>query len=151
MSLLTTYPPSSYKLSLWAAQQASKLFKAAGLPYERPNDYYAEMLKSDEHMERIRQKLLDDSANIKASEQAKKQRHLKKFGKQVQVEKQKEREKSKREMNDKVKSFRKSELYHCWFLSLFCIPCILILFSVHFQNAKLAMMALNQPSLTLVF
>jgi len=84
------------------------MFKEAGVPFERPNDYYAEMLKSDEHMEKIRQKLLDDSANIKASEQAKKQRHLKKFGKQVQVEKQKEREKSKREMNDKVKSFRKS-------------------------------------------
>lgn len=102
-------PFHSYKLSLWAAREASKIFKEAGVPFERPNDYYAEMLKSDEHMERIRQKLLDDSADIKASEQAKKQRHLKKFGKQVQVEKQKEREKSKREMNDKVKSFRKSE------------------------------------------
>lgn len=99
---------NSYKMSLWAAKKASQLFKEANLPFARPNDYYAEMIKSDEHMEKIRQKLLDDSANIKASEQAKKQRHLKKFGKQVQVEKQKERERSKREMNDKVKSFRKS-------------------------------------------
>lgn len=96
-------------MSLWAVKKASQLFKDANLPFTRPNDYYAEMIKSDEHMEKIRQKLLDDSANIKASEQAKKQRHLKKFGKQVQVEKQKERERSKREMNDKVKSFRKSE------------------------------------------
>lgn len=99
----------SYKISLWAARHASKLFKDANVPFSRPNDYYAEMLKSDEHMEKIRQKLLDETANIKASEQAKKQRHLKKFGKQVQVEKQKEREKAKKDMNDKVKSFRKSE------------------------------------------
>ena len=67
------------------------------------------MLKTDDHMERIRQKLLDESASIKASEAAKKQRHLKKFGKQVQVEKQREREKAKRDLNDKVASFKKSE------------------------------------------
>jgi hypothetical protein len=116
--LVLSSPEHSYKLSIWAAREASKLFARANLPFTRPNDYYAEMLKSDEHMEKIRQKLLDDSANIKASEQAKKQRHLKKFGKQVQVEKQKEREKSKKDMNDKVKSFRKSEftVYH----TLFC-------------------------------
>jgi rRNA-processing protein EBP2 len=101
----------SYKQSLWAAQHAYKLFKAASAPFTRPADYYAEMLKSDDHMERIRQKLLDESASIKASETAKKQRHLKKFGKQVQVEKLKEREKSKKDLNDRVKEFKKSRAY----------------------------------------
>lgn len=70
------------------------------------------MLKSDDHMERIRQKLLDESAAIKASEAAKKQRHLKKFGKQVQVEKQKERDRAKKDFNDKVREFKKSESVH---------------------------------------
>jgi rRNA-processing protein EBP2 len=67
------------------------------------------MLKTDDHMEKIRQKLLDESAGIKASEAAKKQRSLKKFGKQVQVERLKEREKAKKDLDEKVKSFKKSQ------------------------------------------
>ena len=66
------------------------------------------MLKTDEHMEKIRQKLLDEQAGIKASDNAKRQRELKKFGKQVQVNKLREREKSKRDLDDKVKAFKKS-------------------------------------------
>lgn len=31
------------------------------IPFTRPNDYYAEMVKSDEHMERIRTKLVDEA------------------------------------------------------------------------------------------
>ena len=99
----------SYKQSLWAAQHAYKLFKASNIPFTRPSDYYAEMLKTDDHMEKIRQKLLDESAGIKASEAAKKQRSLKKFGKQVQVERLKEREKAKKDLDEKVKSFKKSQ------------------------------------------
>jgi len=44
----------------------------------------------------------------KASSEAKKQRDLKKFGKQVQVEKLKEREKEKRTMLEKVKALKRS-------------------------------------------
>ena len=105
--------PASYKQSLWAAQHAYKLFKRASVPFTRPNDYYAEMLKTDEHMEKIRQKLLDEQAGIKASDNAKRQRELKKFGKQVQVNKLREREKSKRDLDDKVKAFKKSGLPSC--------------------------------------
>lgn len=60
-------------------------------------------------MERIRQKLLDEGAGIKKGEEARKQRDLKKFGKQVQVEKLKEREKSKKEMDERLKSLKRSE------------------------------------------
>ena len=65
------------------------------MPFTRPSDYFAEMVKSDAHMERIRQRLLDESATIKRSDEKRKEREGKKFGKQVQVEKQKEREKSR--------------------------------------------------------
>lgn len=74
-------------------------------------DYFAEMVKSDAHMERIRQKLLDETAGIKKGEQAKRQRELKKFGKQVQVEKLKEREKGKKDMQDKLKSLKRSSCF----------------------------------------
>ena len=63
-------------------------------------------------MERIRQKLLDESAGIKKSEEARRQRDLKKFGKQVQVEKLKERAKSKKDMEERLTVLKRSELVH---------------------------------------
>lgn len=68
------------------------------------------MVKSDAHMERIRQRLLDEGAAIKRSEEKKREREGKKFGKQVQIEKQKERERSKKEMEERLKGLKRSEL-----------------------------------------
>ncbi|KAI7903685.1 eukaryotic rRNA processing protein EBP2-domain-containing protein [Cokeromyces recurvatus] len=96
-----------YQQALEAAKVARDLVKKAGIPFSRPEDYFAEMLKSDEHMAKVRQKLLDESAAIKASEEAKRQRQLKKFGKKVQAEKQLERQKQKAEMLDKIKLLKR--------------------------------------------
>ena len=96
-----------YKQALHAAIEGKKLVEASGTPFTRPADYFAEMVKTDEHMERIRQKLLDESAAIKASEAAKKQRELKKFGKKVQVEKLQERIRNKKEMNERIQGLKR--------------------------------------------
>lgn len=96
-----------YKQALHAAVEGRKLVEASGTAFSRPCDYFAEMVKTDEHMERIRQKLLDESAAIKASEAAKKQRELKKFGKKVQVEKLQERIRNKKEMNERVNGLKR--------------------------------------------
>jgi hypothetical protein len=69
------------------------------------------MIKSDAHMERIRQRLLDESAGIKKSEDKRKEREGKKFGKQVQIEKLKEREKSKKEMEERLKGLKRSMFF----------------------------------------
>lgn len=100
-------PPRSYKQSLWAAQEAEKRYAAAGLPFTRPEDYFAEMLKTDAHMSLIRQGLLDESAGIKASEDARKLRDAKKFGKKVQVERLKEREKDKKDVGKRLDALKK--------------------------------------------
>lgn len=99
---------SSYKQALDTGNVARAKFAAAKLPFSRPSDYFAEMVKSDSHMERIRQRLLDERAGIQKSETAKKQRELKKIGKQVQVEKLKGREKGRKEMNERVKGLKRS-------------------------------------------
>ena len=78
------------------------------LPFTRPADYFAEMVKSDAHMERIRQRLLDESAGMKRAEEKRKEREGKKFGKQVQLEKQKERERGKKEMEERLKGLKRS-------------------------------------------
>ncbi|KAG8744239.1 rRNA-processing protein and EBNA1-binding protein ebp2, partial [Ceratobasidium sp. 423] len=76
-----------YKQALDTANTARSKFAAAKLPFSRPSNYFAEMVKSDSP--------------------AKKQRELKKIDKQVQVEKLKEREKGKKEMNERVKGLKR--------------------------------------------
>ena len=97
-----------YKQSLDAVKQARSLLKAEGVPFSRPSDYFAEMVKSDEHMGRIKEKLVDEAARKKASAEARKQRDLKKFGKQVQVAKLQERDKAKRETLDRIQTLKRS-------------------------------------------
>lgn len=81
------------------------------MPFSRPVDYFAEMVKSDEHMGKIKAKMTDEAASKKAAADARKQRDLKRFGKQVQVAKLQERDKAKRETLDKIKLLKRS-MFH---------------------------------------
>lgn len=108
--VLISYYHISYKQALHSANAARSLAAKHNFPFTRPSDYFAEMVKSDSHMERIRQRLLDESATIKKGEEKRREREGKKFGKQVQIEKLKEREKSKKEMEERLKSLKRSTL-----------------------------------------
>ncbi|KAL9599754.1 MAG: hypothetical protein Q9219_003637 [cf. Caloplaca sp. 3 TL-2023] len=94
-----------------AVKEARALLKKEGAPFSRPADYFAEMMKSDEHMGKIKQKMTEEAASKKAAADARKQRDLKKFGKQVQVAKLQEREKAKRETLDKINILKRSEFF----------------------------------------
>lgn len=96
-----------YKQGLDAVHQARATLLKLKVPFSRPLDYFAEMVKSDEHMDKLKTKLLKEAADQKASEDAKKQRQLKKFGKQVQHATLQERAKQKRDTLDKIKSLKK--------------------------------------------
>ncbi|KAG0639342.1 eukaryotic rRNA processing protein EBP2-domain-containing protein [Tuber brumale] len=96
-----------YKQALCAANEGRARILAEGGQFSRPVDYFAEMLKDDEHMGKIRQKLLDEAAGKRAAQEARKQRDLKKFGKKVQVAKLQERERGKREMLERVKILKR--------------------------------------------
>ncbi|KAF2009085.1 Ebp2-domain-containing protein [Aaosphaeria arxii CBS 175.79] len=91
-----------YKQSLAAVKDARDKLKKEGVSFSRPADYFAEMVKSDEHMGKIKQKLVDDAAGKKAAAEARRQRDLKKFGKQVQTAKLQERAKEKRDTIEKI-------------------------------------------------
>lgn len=97
-----------YAQSLSAVHEARKKFKEEGVPFTRPTDYFAEMVKADEHMAKIKAKLIDEAAGKKASAEARKQRDLKKFGKQVQVAKIQEREKERKQTMEKIKTLKRS-------------------------------------------
>ncbi|OXG50419.1 rRNA-processing protein EBP2 [Cryptococcus neoformans] len=96
-----------YKIALGCVPQARKLASKHDIPFTRPGDYYAEMVKSDEHMERVRTKLVEEAQGIKKSEDAKKQRELKKFGKQIQHEKLRQREQDKKSFEDRVQGLKR--------------------------------------------
>lgn len=98
-----------YAQSLSAVQEARKKLKEEGVPFTRPTDYFAEMVKADEHMAKIKAKLIDQAASKKASAEARKQRDLKKFGKQVQVAKIQERDKERKQTMEKIKTLKRSK------------------------------------------
>jgi rRNA-processing protein EBP2 len=80
-----------------------------GVQTKRPDDYFAQMAKSDDHMQKIREKLLSKQEATERIEKIKKLRELKKYGKKVQVEVQQKRMKEKKQMMEEVKKFRKGK------------------------------------------
>nr|POF13563.1 rrna-processing protein ebp2 [Quercus suber] len=91
-----------YQQALDAVREARIKLKKEGVPFSRPADYFAEMVKSEEQMGKVRQKMVDEVARKKASADARRQRDLKKFGKAVQVAKLQERNIAKRDTLDKI-------------------------------------------------
>ncbi|KAL3867886.1 hypothetical protein ACJMK2_040732 [Sinanodonta woodiana] len=91
-----------------ALEGLAKLHKLR-IKTRRPEDYFAEMAKSDDHMKKVREKLLERQLAIERSEKAKKLRDLRKYGRKVQQEVLQKRQKEKKEMLDAVKKFRKGQ------------------------------------------
>lgn len=96
-----------FKQGLDAAIEGRKNLLALKIPFARPVDYFAEMVKSDEHMDKLKAKLVSEATEKKAREEARRQRQLKKFGKQVQHETLQQRQKEKRETLEKIKSVKR--------------------------------------------
>jgi len=100
---------SFYKQALAGCIEARVKMEALGIKYKRPEDYFAEMVKSDSHMSKVRQSLLDQQKRIEAVEERRRQRELKRFGKTVQVEKEQARAKQKKEQIESIKKWRKDK------------------------------------------
>ncbi|KAJ2906620.1 hypothetical protein MKZ38_000875 [Zalerion maritima] len=96
-----------YSQAKTAAIEGRRRLRKEGATFTRPGDYFAEMVKDDGHMEKVKAKLVEEATNKKAAAEARKLRDLKKFGKQVQVAKLQERAKQKRETLDKIKTLKK--------------------------------------------
>jgi len=90
--------------------------KSLGFATKRPEDYFAQMAKTDDHMQKIREKLLSKEQVNERTEKVKKLRELKKYGKKVQVEVQQKRMKEKKQLMDNVKKFRKGKTDNLDFL-----------------------------------
>ena len=100
-----------YRMAKDAATKAKTTLTKAGVPFTRPPDYFAEMVKSDEHMGLVKKKNYEEAAGKKAAAEARAMRDAKKFGKKVQQAKEQERAKEKRETLDKIKDLKRSMLF----------------------------------------
>ena len=90
------------------AHEGRRLLRKESVPFTRPRDYFAEMVKDDGHMDKVKAQLIQEATNKKAAAEARKLRDLKKFGKQVQVAKLQDRQRQKRETLEKIKALKKS-------------------------------------------
>jgi rRNA-processing protein EBP2 len=96
-----------YTQALDSTRVAISKFEKLGVSFLRPQDYYAEMVKSDSHMLKIKDKLLFEKKKIEEAEERRKMRENKKISKQVQAQKIREREKKKKDEIESVKKWRK--------------------------------------------
>lgn len=96
-----------YRQAQATVLEAMPRLKKLNIATRRPEDYFAEMAKSDQQMQKIRKKLISKQAILEKSEKAKKLRELRKFGKKVQVEVIQKRQKEKKAMMSAVKKYQK--------------------------------------------
>ncbi|RXH94933.1 hypothetical protein DVH24_024617 [Malus domestica] len=96
-----------YTQALEGTRKAFEKLQSMGLPFLRPEDYYAEMVKSDSHMERVKSRLLVEKKKIEEADERRKARESKKLSKEIQAQKLKERAKQKKEDIESVKKWRK--------------------------------------------
>merc|ERR1719498_885393 len=63
-----------YEQALATANAAIRKLKDLGVPTRRPDDFYAEMVKSDEHMKRVRAELIFEQTSLETREERRKAR-----------------------------------------------------------------------------
>ena len=81
--------------------------KALGIPTKRPDDYFAEMAKSDEHMQKVKDNLVKKQHEAQRSEKVRQLRQQRKVSKQMQVEATLKKHAEKRKLMEEVKKYRK--------------------------------------------
>nr|XP_026691444.1 probable rRNA-processing protein EBP2 isoform X2 [Ciona intestinalis] len=81
----------------------------AGVETNRPNDYFAEMAKKDDHMKKVGDKLLALKNRQEMTERNRNNFKLRKYGKQVQRAVTLERQMKKKETLNSIKKYRKGK------------------------------------------
>ena len=103
---------SIFYLSLKQAQSAVTIalprLKGFGILTKRPEDYFAEMSKTDNHMKKVRATLLSKHAEIEKRDKIRKLRELKKMGKSIQIENEQKKAKEKKKKYKSEADFKQA-------------------------------------------
>eukprot|EP00250_Pteridium_aquilinum_P013469 c21359_g1_i2 orf=329-1480(-) len=96
-----------YTQALEGTRDAYSKLLLSGTPFLRPPDYYAEMVKSDSHMLKVKDMLLSQKKDMEEADERRKAREAKRFSKEVQAQKLKQRAQEKKQNIESVKKWRK--------------------------------------------
>lgn len=107
---------SFYRQAQSAVIEGILRLHSLGIKTKRPDDYFAEMAKTDEHMQKVRSNLMAKQEGQAKSERLKQIREQRKMGKLVQRQARVQKDNEKREMLDQLKKFRKGKLKNLDFL-----------------------------------
>jgi rRNA-processing protein EBP2 len=97
-----------YKQSLQAVHVGRDRLKQLGVPVRRPDDYFAESVKSDAHMQRVKDKLLLETKKMDAFEKRRQRETNRKYNKQLQDLRKKEIKTKTKDATDAFTNLRKS-------------------------------------------
>ena len=59
----------SYNQALGAVRVARERFERLGVPHVRPDDYFAEMIKSDKHMTKVKRRMISEQQALAQAEE----------------------------------------------------------------------------------
>lgn len=90
-----------------AVAKGLEQLRELNVPIERPSDYFAEMVKSDQHMEYIRKRLAKQKDRLDRIDIKKKESEARKFGKGKQKLKEQEKQREKKKEMEEIKSWSK--------------------------------------------
>ncbi|CAE7228559.1 EBP2 [Symbiodinium sp. CCMP2592] len=89
-----------------AAAEGYRRLRVMKIPCTRPNDFYAEMMRPDKQMYRVRQQAAEEERRIKIVEDRKKQQASKKFAKKAKAKKLEARAQEKRTSLEEIANWR---------------------------------------------
>ncbi|CAE7215227.1 EBP2 [Symbiodinium natans] len=89
-----------------AAAEGYRRLRVMKIPCTRPNDFYAEMMRPDKQMYRVRQQAAEEERRIKIVEDRKKHQASKKFAKKAKAKKLEARAQEKRTSLEQIANWR---------------------------------------------
>jgi rRNA-processing protein EBP2 len=96
-----------YNLTRENVMKGMQILIQAKIPISRPDDFFAEMLKSDEHMAKVKSRLLQQQQKVQTFEEKKSRMENKKFHKAIKAYKQTEKHQEKRQNFEKIDQLKK--------------------------------------------
>ncbi|CAH1397564.1 unnamed protein product [Nezara viridula] len=105
-----------YRQAQNAAMKVLPKLKELGLRTERPDDYFAEMAKSDQHMQKVKGEAIKKKLMMERIEKLREIRAQKKVQKALHAQAKVAKVQSKKQMLEEVKKYRKGETKSLAFL-----------------------------------
>jgi len=97
-----------YNAALEAVNLARTKFRKGGIPFARPDDFFAEMVKTDEHMASVKDRLIFENKKIEAVAQRKSNKEQKLRAKESHADRLAEKAKRRRDHFQEVEDWANS-------------------------------------------